>query len=106
MSFVQVFLVDSDFLSEFSFSKDRAALARKYMAEGFYKSAAILSTRKSGEAAAEDAFDLTNNPNREDERDDQYGPRRSVSVGDIVRVINTGGTDIDYLCDSVGWVRL
>lgn len=52
----------------------------------------------SGESAAEEAFDLTNNPSRQDEREDKYGLGKSVSVGDVVEV-----DGVDYLCESFGW---
>jgi len=54
-----------------------------------------------GEAVAEEVFDLTNNPGRQDEREELYGRGRSVSVGDIV--------DVDgrmFLCAATGWNEL
>ncbi len=55
----------------------------------------------SGEAAANEAFDLTNNPARQEERLERYGRFRSVSVGDIVNV-----DGVEYLCDSFGWSQI
>lgn len=49
-----------------------------------------------GEAAAEEVFDLFNNPSRDEEKR-KYG-HRSVSVGDIVIVDN-----VSYYCNSIGW---
>lgn len=46
----------------------------------------------------EEAFDLTNNPYRQDERMKKYGNGRSVSVGDIVEVEGRC-----FLCLSMGW---
>ena len=54
-----------------------------------------------GEAGAEEAFCLTNNPSRQDEREKRYGTHRSVSVGDIVEV-----DGVNFLCDSFGWCEL
>lgn len=54
-----------------------------------------------GEDAAEDMFDLTNNPSRQEERQQKYGCRRSLSVGDVVQV----GND-NYVCGEYGWVKL
>jgi len=51
--------------------------------------------------AAEEAFDLTNNPARQEERLEIYGDHRSVSVGDIVEV-----DGVDYICDRTGWVEI
>ena len=54
-----------------------------------------------GEQGAEEAFDLTNNPSRQEEREARYGRYRSVSVGDIVEV-----DGVDFLCDNFGWSQL
>lgn len=54
-----------------------------------------------GEAVAEEVFDLTNNPSRQDEREEVYGRGRSLSVGDIVNVDGTM-----FLCASSGWIEL
>jgi len=54
-----------------------------------------------GEAVAEEVFDLTNNPSRQDEREVRYGRGRSISVGDII--------DVDgrlFLCAPSGWNQL
>lgn len=54
-----------------------------------------------GEEAAEEMFDLTNNPSREEERAKKYGNRRSLSVGDVVQV-----GDDNYICASMGWRKI
>jgi len=56
---------------------------------------------QKGEDGAEEAFDLTNNPSRQEEREARYGRYRSVSVGDIVEV-----DGVDFLCDNFGWYQL
>lgn len=53
------------------------------------------------EAIAEEMFDLTNNPYRQDERVKTYGNGRSVSSGDV---INVNGTL--FLCLPIGWHKL
>lgn len=53
------------------------------------------------EAAAEEIFDLTNNPHRQDEREEKYGRRRSLSVGDVVEVNN-----VRFICDFDGWQKM
>jgi hypothetical protein len=68
---------------------------------GQYRAGPAFYTRKAGEDAVEEAFDLSNNPSRQDERDLVFGDHRSVSVGDIVEV----GSDA-YLCKSSGWEKL
>jgi hypothetical protein len=50
---------------------------------------------------AEEMFDLTNDPGRQDERLDTYGNGRSISSGDIVCVNGE-----DYLCCVIGWTKL
>lgn len=68
----------------------------------YTKKYAVVATYESeiiGQWGAEQAFDLTNNPSRQEEREVRYGRHRSISVGDIVEV---GG--VDYLCLPAGWV--
>jgi hypothetical protein len=60
-----------------------------------------MDTKQEGLNAAEEMFDLTNNPSRELERLQRYGNGRSVSSGDIVEV-----DGVDYLCCSIGWKKL
>lgn len=49
-------------------------------------------------AAANEAFDLTNNPSRQLEREQVYGCGPSVSIGDVVEV-----DGLNYICRPVGW---
>lgn len=58
-----------------------------------------------GEEAAESAFDISNNPSRENERGHLWGNKRSLSVGDIVEVY-TDDTKKTFLCDSIGWLEI
>lgn len=60
---------------------------------------------KTSEEAAEEAFDLTNNPSRQDERELVYGRGRSLSVGDIVEVEDRHDPEkvTAWLCMSAGW---
>ncbi len=60
-----------------------------------------MDTHENEGFAAEEMFDLTNNPSREEERQQRYGNGRSVSSGDIVEV-----DGVDYLCCSIGWKQL
>ena len=50
----------------------------------------------------EEAYDLSNNPSRQDERDEKYGQFRSVSVGDIVAI--EGGSTV--MCKNIGWEEI
>jgi hypothetical protein len=63
-----------------------------------YKLGGLMDINLSGEVAAEEVFDITNNPDRQHEREIFYGRGRSISVGDVVEV-----DDVNYLCGSVGW---
>jgi len=95
-------LVNEQFMGEFYFRKDQEATARGLLAEGHYRrTGPCVVTELQGEAAAEEIFDLTNNPGRQAEREERWGRFRSVSVGDIVNV-----DGVDYLCVSVGWERM
>lgn len=76
------------------------AYARKHRNTGFNE-VCTLNIKQVGERAAEEMFDLTNNPSRQEERELMYGNGRSVSSGDIIRV-----DGVDYLCCSVGWEKL
>lgn len=68
---------------------------------GSYLSMCNIETDLVGEAGAEEAFDLTNNPDRQEERREKYGLGRSLSVGDVVQV-----GDEKFVCLSVGWEKL
>ena len=60
---------------------------------------------ETGEKAAEEAFDLTNNPSRYDEKTTLYGDCRSVSVGDVVEVQDHDTTK-RFLCMNMGWKEI
>lgn len=66
-----------------------------------YTWAGTFEWEQVGEEAAHEAFDLTNNPGRQDEREDEYGHERSVSSGDIIEV-----DGVKYVCLSIGWAVL
>lgn len=51
--------------------------------------------------AAEEVFDITNNPSRQDECVEVYGCHRPVNVGDIVVVDGTS-----FLCENIGWTAI
>lgn len=61
-----------------------------------------------GEQFAEEMFDLTNNPSRQEERELLYGRGQSLSTGDIVEVEDRNDPEIvtDWLCLGIGWFKL
>ncbi len=76
-------------------------VARDLLGRGGYEAGPTLTVDGIGEDVAEEVFDLSNNPSRQDEREQRYGRGRSLSVGDIVQV---DGQSI--LCASIGWIVL
>lgn len=96
MAKVQVKLIDPQYFSAFMLAKDAAGIARLYKKS--YTSLPAFVVEGNGAEAAEEVFDLTNNPGRWNEREEIYGNGRSVSTGDIVTV-----DGVDYLCCSFGW---
>jgi hypothetical protein len=98
----KVFILNPELRMEFYVSKDVVKTATKALAEKQYRNIGVIDTGSlKGAEAAEEVFDLTNNPYRQQEREERYGRHASVSVGDIVQVGDTG-----FLCASVGWVQL
>lgn len=97
-------LIDSKFLGEFYFTKDPVALARSLRKDGWYdegKTVELPDGCYDGEGAAEELFDLANNPMRQGDRLARYGRGRSLSVGDMVRVDGEY-----YLCRPNGWLQV
>jgi len=72
------------------------------LAAGYYTEEALIEVEATDiEAAADEVFDLTNNPSRQDEREEKYGNGRSLSVGDIVVL-----GDDKVVCLSFGWAKV
>lgn len=80
---------------------DIARAVQELTEQGAYRWIGTFETDKENEYAAEDMFDLSNNPGRETERDFRWGSNRSLSVGDIVQV-----NDDRWVCAAVGWVKV
>ena len=99
MSAITIKFAPASLMGQFYTCRSQAALAIDYRND--YTDGPKFVTELTGEDAAEDAFDLANNPCRQDEREEVYGRRRSVSVGDIVVV-----DEEEYLCASFGWTLL
>lgn len=101
MTVVRIMLVNATSLVEFYLTENVVQLAKTLMENGDYTDMGTLSVEQKGDAAAEEMFDLTNNPSRQEERKRLYGEHRSLSVGDIVGVDGRA-----YLCTSNGWETL
>jgi hypothetical protein len=76
-------------------------LVHEALREQKYTESELFEVNGDSADAAEDAFDLTNNPSRQEEREEKYGRGRSLSVGDIVVV-----GEEQWLCLSEGWVEV
>jgi hypothetical protein len=84
------------------FDDDAVTTVRKALADGLYvEESALFTVDGDSMDAAEEAFDLTNNPGRQDEREQVYGRGRSLSTGDIVVV-----GEEQWVCMSFGWKEL
>lgn len=102
MSLATVKLVKNEYLSDFYLTRDPALLAGKMTQDGYYTTLCNVELPGlSGIAAAEEVFDLSNNPSRQKDREIFYGRGRSLSVGDIVNIDGK-----DFLCASYGWIRI
>ena len=66
-----------------------------------YLTVSIVEMDMSGDDAAEELFDITNNPSRGTEARDLTGHCRPILPGDIVVVDSQM-----YGCLSIGWVKL
>jgi hypothetical protein len=96
MSTVTIKLAPAIIRTQIYCKHDTDNLVNKYFSE--YEVCKSFTVKQAGSAAAEEAFDVTNNPARQHERETVYGTGRSVSVGDVVEV-----DGIDYVCNSFGW---
>ena len=76
-------------------------LAEQLLADGHYAPGPTFSVdADDAEGAAEEMFDLSNNPSRVTERNVKYGwTYRSISVGDIIVVDGA-----NFFCAPTGWV--
>ena len=101
MSNVTIKLLDNTKMGDMYFTKDQVASAKELLKQGLYRNAGSFFFNEEGETAAEEAFDMTNNPAREYERAKYYSKGRSISTGDIVEV-----DGVNYLCKSFGWEKL
>ena len=97
MSKIRILLAPANLTTSFYMNKDDVTKLVKNNIEK-YKIVGSMDMVVDGERAAEEVFDITNNPDRRHEREIFYGRNRSISVGDVVSVDN-----VNYLCGSVGW---
>lgn len=100
MTSVTVFLAPNHLLRDFAFARQDEQLIHNANRDE-YTAAFSFETELNGEDAAEEAFDLTNNPSRQEERERIYGRGRSVSIGDVVLA-----GEHAYLCSRFGWKKI
>lgn len=101
MNLATIFNPPADLQRDAFFTNSRPKLIEAYRAGRYQHKGEVPVGERLGEEAAEEAFDLTNNPSRDDERQEHWPNRRSVSVSDIVLI----GADA-WLCASVGWTLI
>jgi hypothetical protein len=86
------------------YGTDPVGFAKAALTEGKYADESrMFYVTGVSEDAAEEVFDLTNNPSRQEDRAVVYGRGRSLSVGDIVEVYNPDFSVEQWLCCSFGW---
>lgn len=88
------------------YREDAATTARAALEAGQYVESRLFYVPGISQDAADEVFDLTNNPSRQDERVEVYGHGRSLSVGDIVVVHNPDFSEEEWLCLPFGWALL
>ena len=97
-----IHLMPAELRRRYAFLRDeQAADIADFYRRGYFNRQAVVACEITGEDAAEEMFDLTNNPSRQEEREERYGFHRSVSTGDVVEVDGAA-----WLCLSVGWKQL
>ena len=99
MAKVRIMLAPSIVMRNAYFEEDLPAYVKDLLTG--YKIYPAIEVSQIGKDAAEEAFDLTNNPWRQAEREAKYGRDRSISVGDIV--------DVDgkmFVCSRDGWEKI
>ena len=107
MTNATILLLKNEMMGDLYFKRTSVDLlnaAAHSLNEGKYEAVSIINLPKEytdGQDAAEEVFDLTNNPSREDESRAVYGNRRSLSVGDIVLV-----NGVFHLCAHSGWLTM
>ena len=103
MATVKMKLAPTEMMGTLFFLKESKAIKAilAAMKAGRYTESALFEVNGDSMDAAKEAFDLTNNPYRQDEREEKYGRGRSLSVGDVVVV-----GEEQWLCCSMGWKEL
>lgn len=96
MTAVTIKLAPREIMGHLFFNDESTDIAKGSLP--FYTTLDPIEVQGTGEAAAEEVFDLTNNPSRQEERLAVYGNKRSLSSGDVVVV-----EGVKYLCKSIGW---
>lgn len=96
-----VFQIPATAMVDFYTKDGRKALDEFALSGHGYADIFKVPTELTGRAAAEDMFDLSNNPSRDDQRAALWGAHRSLSVGDVV----FDGAE-SWLCLPMGWTKV
>lgn len=99
MSTITIKLMPIEMMRDIYFVEDKESFVKNSLDQ--YKVCKPFNINCNSFDVAEYIYDLTNNPSRQEEREDFYGRGRSVSIGDIVNV-----DGIDFLCDRIGFIQL
>lgn len=86
MATVKIKLAPSALMADLFLRSNAIEIAQNALKEGLYTESTLFEVNGDSADAAEDAFDLTNNPYRQEERELKYGRGRSLSAGDVVVV--------------------
>jgi hypothetical protein len=102
MATVKIKFAPSSLMMQMHFISETAIPAvRQALHDHTYTESALFEVNGDGQDAADEVFDLTNNPSRQEECEEKYGCGRSLSVGDIVVV-----GEEQWLCMSHGWKKI
>lgn len=71
-----------------------------------YAETHFFTVPQAGEEAAEEVFDLSQNPSRDEERLSVYRNHRPVCVGDVVECLHRDRSRQFFLCDPIGWTQI
>lgn len=97
---IQIYLAPTELMRDLFFLNEKKLQIVRDNLDSYIPTK-VIESNYTGQDGADEAFDLTNNPSRQEEREEKYGRGRSLSVGDVVQV-----NDEKFVCLSMGWGKL